>query len=66
MESRACAELGAGEPKQFLPQRAGEHRVAVVDDGLRHAVEPDNGVKKCLGDRRRRVRVAEGDEVGIF
>jgi hypothetical protein len=29
-------------------------------------VEPDNGVEKCLGDHRRRVRVAEGDEVGIF
>jgi hypothetical protein len=60
------AELGAGEPEQFLPQHAGEHRVAVADDGLWQAVEPENGVEKCLGERHRRVRVVEGDEVGIF
>jgi hypothetical protein len=30
MECEACAELGADEPEQFLPQRAGEQRVAVA------------------------------------
>jgi hypothetical protein len=66
MESGACAELGAGEPEQFLPQCAGEHRVVIADDGLRHAMEPDDGVEKCLGDQRHGVWVAEGGEVGIF
>ena len=66
MERRAEAELDAGHLEEVAPHVAREDGIAVTYDGRREAVKPNDAVEEGAGDRRRRVWVTEGDEVGVL
>jgi hypothetical protein len=65
-ERRAGAELGAGEVEQLRPHVAGEDGTPIAHDRRRDAMEPNDATEECLGDGRRRIGVAESDEVVVF
>lgn len=63
---RAEAELDAGETEQLRPKGAGEHRIPLAHYGTGQSMEANDLVKEGLGDRRRTVQVAKGDEMRIL
>jgi hypothetical protein len=59
-------ELDPCQREQLGPELAREDRVPVADNGVRHAMEPDNGVEECPSYERRHVGVVECNEVRIL
>ena len=66
MKSSAHAKLDTGMAEQVTPHMTSEHRVTVTHDGLRKPMKTNDLVEECSCHRRRRVGMAQCNEVGIL
>jgi hypothetical protein len=66
VEGKQHVQLGAHQSHQLAPKQRGEHRVALGDNGLRHAVQAHDVNEERLGHGVDGVWMRQGDEVTIF
>jgi hypothetical protein len=66
VKCRGELQLHAGEPEDFTPKLAGEHRVPIRDDGTGDIVQADDVVEECLCDGGGGVRMPQGYEVAVL
>jgi hypothetical protein len=66
MESSSHAERDAGQLEEVMPHIAGEHGVPIAHDRRGEPVQPNDAVEEGAGDRCRRIRVLEGNEMGVL
>lgn len=66
VEGRVEDEPDTREIEQLCPEGAGEYRIPVAHYGTRQFMEANDLVEEGLGDGRRAIGVAEGDEMSIL
>lgn len=59
-------ELCIKEGKQICPEFACEDFISVQHDGHQHTMQFNNGVEDSSRHRRSRVRMFQGNKLGVF